>query len=62
MSADLVQLLAVVLFQMCCKELPTYFCFELQANKRLSSAEKELAKAFEHARNTAERRSQKQEL
>lgn len=33
-----------------------------QANKRLSGAEKELAKAFEHARNTAERRSSKQEL
>lgn len=33
-----------------------------QANKRLNNAEKELAKAFEHARNTAERRSHKQEL
>ena len=34
----------------------------VQANKRLNNAEKELAKAFEHARNTAERRSHKQEL
>ena len=34
----------------------------LQANKRLSQAEKELAKAFDHARGVAERRSQKEEL
>ena len=34
----------------------------LQANKRLSQAEKELAKAFDHARGVAERRSNKEEL
>lgn len=34
----------------------------LQANQRLSQAEKELAKAFDHARGVAERRSQKEEL
>jgi len=37
-------------------------CVELQANKRLSQAEKELAKAFDHARGVAESRSKKQEL
>lgn len=34
----------------------------VQANKRLSQAEKELAKAFDHARASAERRSNKEEL
>lgn len=37
-------------------------CIALQANKRLSQAEKELAKAFEHARGVADSRSKKQEL
>lgn len=37
-------------------------CVVLQANKRLSQAEKELAKAFDHARGVAESRSKKQEL
>ena len=39
----------------------TFSC-GMQANKRLSQAEKELAKAFDHARSVAEKRSQKQEL
>ena len=34
----------------------------LQANKRLNQAEKELAKAFDHARGVAEKRSKKDEL
>ena len=42
--------------------MKTLHMFLVQANKRLSQAEKELAKAFEHARGVAERRSHKEEL